>query len=191
MKHLFFPIAIILMALLFAMALFGCAPNQTPATKAAIQQVQQQTQIDQAKIDAQAQLSAARAKANPLLHPLSNSNAVVKKAQAPLGLIATIAFLAFAVGVGLYFTPLSAFSKILVPLGGSVAALSFIGLIALPFFPWVIGGGAALLVGLLVYEIIRYKSLKGAIQGFEEDLGLASAKIVPVPVAIPVQLTHT
>lgn len=165
---------------LFSMAICGCSP-QTAATHAAIVATQQQSQVDIATEKAKAALLAQKAKDNPVAHPIASATAAVQVAQKPLGLIATVAFIACAVGVGLYFyTPLSWLSKILVPVGGAVSAFSFFGVIALPFLPWVFVGLTVLVVGLVIYEVIRAKSLKGGIEDLESDIGFGSTAIPSV-----------
>ena len=121
----------------------------------------------------------------PVSHPIQNLNQVTVKAQQSLGKTAIVGGIVFAVGVGLLFTSLSTVSKILVPVGGAVCGLSYLGIIALPIFPWVVGGAAVLAVGLFAYEVYRAKSLKGGIEDLETDIGLsAGTKAAPVEVKL-------
>lgn len=186
MKNLMFVVLITLVCLLGGMALFGCGPHPTAQTQSQITQIQQDNLVDVAAEQAKARLQQQQAADNPAAHPIIAASNAVKTAQKPLGLIATISFLIAAVGVGLYFTPLSAFSKIIVPVAGGVSAFSFFGVIALPFFPWVGLGAVVLVLGLFIYEVIRAKSLKGGIEATEGffDQGF---HIVPstAPLAIP------
>lgn len=133
-----------------------------------------------------------------MTHPFTSTNVTVKRLQRPLEEIAVISFILLAVSIGLAFTALSVISKIAVPVTGSVALLSFTGVIALPFLPWVLGGVAVLAVGLIVYEFIRYKSLKAVVANVESLFGSSTAgstaPILPHPSMIfptPVMLVHT
>lgn len=131
-------------------------------------------------------------------HPFVAATVTVQKAQTSLRVLGLLAFAAFAVGVGLYFTPLSWLSTIAVPVAGSVAALSYIGAIAVPFFPIVIYSAGGLVLLLIVYELIHAKgNVKTAFTDLEEDVGLKTAPEVPAlkvsstVVPTPVQLVHT
>jgi len=108
-------------------------------------------------------------------HPFTSTNITVSRLQKPLEVVATLSFVLLAVSIGLAFTALSVISKVAVPVTGSVALLSFTGVIALPFLPWVLGGVAVLAVGLIVYEFIRYKSLKAVVVNVESLFGSSTA----------------
>lgn len=171
------------MAMVFALA--GCRASATNAaihdlnnrTAVSVAQVTAQNKVDVAKAAAKGKLQDAQASATPVSHPIAAANQATKRLQVPLEVIATVAGIAFAVFVGLLFTPLSFVSKIGLPVAGCVAGLSYFGAIALPFFPWVLAAAAALLLGLFVYEIIRYRSLKKAVAAIESDIGLTPATI--------------
>jgi len=136
--------------------------------------------VDLAKAKAAAALATANASAKPVAHPIVSTNITIAKMQKPLATIAVISFILLAVSIGLAFTALSVISKIAVPVTGSVAVLSFGGVIALPFLPWVIGGASVVAVGLIVYEIIRYKgSVTSVVQAVKKDLGITSSTAVP------------
>jgi len=126
----------------------------------------------------------ALGESDPLRHPIKAITAYVKKFEKPLITLTVIAVVALGVGIGLYFTPLSWISTILVPVAGSVAAVSFTGLVSLPVFPWFALGLIALGVSLVIYELYYTKSLPGAITALKSLFGFKSTPTT-------VQLTHT
>lgn len=170
------------MLLALLLAIFyaaGCAAAgnsklETRNSKQTVAQIQAQAKIDVATADAKNHVNDTKA-GSPVTHPIDSTNKTVKELQVPLKIVATIAAIAFAVGVGLYLTPLSWLSTILVPVTGATAALCYFGAIALPFFPWVLGAAAVIVIGLLIYEWIHYKSLPAAISAVESDLDPASS----------------
>ena len=51
---------------------------------------------------------------------------------------------------------------------GAVAVLSLAGVIALPFFPWIVLAAAVGAVGIIVYEIVRFISLPKAMASWRQ-----------------------
>ena len=143
--------------LLAAGSLAGCGSSEATHRKAT-------------KIADTAAVADAKAEANPMAHPVRSAEVAVKKLRAPLGIICLGAFVSLAVSIGLLWTPLSVISKTAVPVCGSVTVVSLFGLIALPFFPWILLALAAGAIGLFVYEVIRARSLAGGVMAIESDL---------------------
>lgn len=82
--------------------------------------------------------------------------------------ILTIAIVVLGAGFGLYLTPLSWLSTFVVPIAAGVVTTSLFGLIALPWFPWLIGGGAVLLLALFLYELYVEKSIGGVFSALKK-----------------------
>jgi hypothetical protein len=165
-RKLWFSLAASLSLVLVISCIAGC---QSKATRDAIQQSQEQYQIAKAQVEnddklaadkatADAQVKDAQAKANPTGHPFRAASVTANEARKPLGFIATVAFLICLGSIGLAFTPLSFISKVLVPVSGIVTFGSFVGVIVLPLFPYVVIGGGVLLLALVAYEAYRYRN---------------------------------
>jgi hypothetical protein len=157
----FYRVAALLVVLLGGMALLATAGcwNVDPSLKAQVKLLHQKAAV-----------AEASAEASPTKHPFAAANSTVKKLRAPLIVINLIAFVALAVSIGLLWTPLSIISKTAVPVCGAVSVLTLFGLIALPFFPWILLAAAIGAVALIVYEIIRFKSLPAALAAFEKEI---------------------
>lgn len=56
---------------------------------------------------------------------------------------------------------------------------SLTGLIALPFFPWILLAIVAIGIGPFIYEIVRTKSVGGAIDALEADLKSVTGETAP------------
>lgn len=175
-------IALILISLL-ALALDGCVET-APQTKAAVQQIQQKSQIDLAKQQADAALAAAKAKTHPTLHVVTSVDQIVSAVRAALLPIFILSVVVLGGSIGLAFSPLSFVSKISLPISAAIAGLSLLNLIAMPFLPWGLLAGAVVAAAVLIYEIVRYKSLPKGIAGFEADLGLRAGSAANAQAAL-------
>lgn len=151
--------------------------NQTAKLQAA--RAKAQSKVDVAKVNAKAAVDRAKANHSPVSHPLTSTNQTTKRLQKPWEIIATIAGIAFAVFVGLCFTPFSAVSKLGMPIAGAVAAIGYLNVITLPFLPWVLLGAAVLLLTLIIYELVRYKSISKAATAIGADLGFNHSSTSP------------
>lgn len=100
----------------------------------------------------------------------------------------TIAFIVLGGSFGLAFTSLSWLSTFTIPVAAGVLATSLFGLIALPFFPWVIGGVVVLAVGLFLYEWKVNKTFAGAVKGTENLLGVSKTASAPASSTGPIQV---
>ena len=132
----------------------GLAPHIAREAEQSIQTTQDNAAIAAANVRAQAKIKDAQAIANPIAHPIVATAQAIKKIRTPLIIINVIAFVLLGVSIGLMWTPLSLVSKTAVPVCGAVAVLSLAGVIALPFFPWIVLAAAVGAVGIIVYEIV-------------------------------------
>lgn len=152
----------------------GCDPTLTPQTKQTIGQIQQKNAVDVAKAKADATLKSTKAAANPLAHPFTANADAAKQARGLFLPVAVISLLVAGGFIGLCFTPLSWFSKIGLPIAAGVCGVSWFGVFALPFLPWVglaVGVGV---IGLFVWELSRaHWKLPEALKDIEQDLGIA------------------
>lgn len=164
-------VLVVFFALLLALLCGGCQPQpkQSAATKQTIDTGHQKADVAAGKIQDQAKVDAAEVQVDPAKHPWKSLGRVILVARSTLVPFAIISFLALAAAFGLTFTPLSFISKIALPIAASVFAFSFGGIIALPFLPWIVGVMLLGLIGLAVYEIIRYKNIRKAAQAIEEQ----------------------
>lgn len=110
-------------------------------------------------------------------HPFVATTDSVTKLRAPLFPIFVLSLVAAAVFLGLEFTTeFSWLGKIGIPVSVAVCGASLLGIIALPFLPWVLLAGVIAAVLFVAYELIRAKGkLKTAVSDAEEDLGLSSS----------------
>lgn len=96
---------------------------------------------------------------NPVTHPLAHAAAVTQKAETPLLLTAGLAGVIALGSIGLMFTSFSAISKISLPVSACVCLGSYAGVLALPIFPWVLGGAGVVFLVIAGYELWRkYKA---------------------------------
>lgn len=100
----------------------------------------------------------------------------------------TIAVIVLGGSFGLWFTPLSKLSTFAIPIAAGVVATSLFGLIAVPFFPLVIGGVLALFLLLFAYEWYVNKTFAGAVKGTENALGVSKTASAPMSSTGPVQV---
>jgi hypothetical protein len=77
-----------------------------------------------------------------------------------LEIISVLAFVALGVFVGLLFTPLSLVSKLGIPISGSVAVISYAGILVIPFVKWIL---PVAIVGLVIYELIVNDALSAGL----------------------------
>jgi hypothetical protein len=154
----------------------GCV-ELDPQTKAQVHQIQQKQAVDAAKAKAAQAAKDAAAKANPTAHPLTANAQAVKKTRDWLLPIGGISLLVVGAFIGLSFTPLSFISKIGLPVAAGVCAVSWFGVLALPFFPWVGAGVGVCIVALFVYELARaHWKLPDALKAIENDIGFAKLR---------------
>lgn len=159
-RNLFWLVLCVL-ALLVITAPLGCQ-TLDPATKAAIQQIQDQSKTALAKAQAAADLAAQNAKNNPTGHPLGAGNQVVVEVHKPLLAATGISTLAFLVGLGLWVaskfaatlgTLFYGLASIIAPIGGTVAGGCWTLIFLLPWWPWILLSVALGVVGIVVYHL--------------------------------------
>jgi hypothetical protein len=163
--------------LMLAVLLAGCVDAQT---RQAIQTIQDQAKITQAKADAATKAAQAAADANPAAHPQQAAENVAKGVRSWSALILVLALVACGVFLGLKFTALSPISSIGLPVSLGVLAASFTGAIFIPWLvnPWVELAIAACAIGFGIYEIIINKGKIGSIvTSIESDLKPTIAKV--------------
>jgi hypothetical protein len=175
--------------LMIAVLLAGCVDAQT---KQAIQTIQDQAKITQAKADAATKAAQAAADANPAAHPQQAAENVAKGVRSWSALILVIALVACGVFLGLKFTALSAISSVGLPVSLGVLVVAFGGSVVFPFLvnPYVEIIVGLLVVGFLVFEVIRNKTAVIGIVGQLENeikpaLGIKSPAVAAVPVPPP------
>jgi hypothetical protein len=209
MKH---PVFTALIFLSLVLPIGGCLEkNLDPATAKQVAQIKSQAAKETAQVKADDAVATVKATANPTLHPFKANNDTVSKIRSWLVPVNVLAVVVLGIAVGFCFTgvtPLSWLSKILIPIAAAVAFITLTGILVLPFLPWVIYLAVAVAVGLLIYEIIRYRSgawaqiksdlttaahdLEELVPGdpwslagsFEKPI-LAEAKMILEPVAVP------
>jgi hypothetical protein len=175
-------VAFILAAEFFVGSLAGCS-QLTPPAKQAIQKGHDQAGIEAGKqkdrattrtaqINANGKINDANAVNSPTAHPFAATNSTVKRARIELGGLALLGFIVFVVSMGLRSTALAGIASFGVPIGRSVAVISFATAIALPFIfnPCVAGSvfGGSLI--WLIVEIVKYKSVPAGFEAFEADI---------------------
>ena len=190
MKHNTRMAIVMIEAFVFAL-LFGCT-HLTPQTKQTIEQDQQQSAIDTAKVEDQSAIDIAKEKAkdalsqiqgenSPIAHPIEATNNLVVKLRKPL-IVAVVLFgFLWALEFGLSFTSFNILSPF-APVFRWLAILSLAALIALPFLPLGVAiiGGAFL--GLLIYELVRdHGNVKQAVADTESTLGFGTPASSPAP----------
>jgi len=111
------------------------------------------------------QMAATR----PAAHPITNVETVIAHTQTALTIINIPAFIAALAGLGLVvyglFTsnnPLERIGLLIAAIAGAVAAGTLIGILTLPFLPWVIVGAATLGQAYGAYLLYRRLFVKKA-----------------------------
>ena len=99
---------------------------------------------------------------NPVTHPFQSASDIMKKAQVPMLWVAGLAGVIALGSVGLMFTSFSMVSKVSLPVSATVCLGSYAGVLALPIFPWVLGGAGMLAaVAIGGYELyLKFKKPK-------------------------------
>lgn len=111
---------------------------------------------------------------NPASHPFTNVNSIIRHTQTALEPINVVAFVAFLVALGLLIygaatadKPIEHIGLIVAAIAGTVALGTLLGLVALPFVPWIALGlflaGVGYCVYLLVHKYVTIKPLPQAV----------------------------
>ncbi len=188
-----FCIAIIGVAALVILSVPGCAAADQKAAIAAAQakrtvaESKAKTTVQVNAIEQKSKLDAANAKANPVRHPVLAARQLVIELRVPLEVLSTLAFVALLIGIGLRFiTPLSWLGAIVIPIAASVALGALTGLLVLPFLPWALLALVLLVVGVLAYEVWRYRKLgaRGDVKAVITDFHELADKL-PLPGTAP------
>ncbi len=172
----------LLSLILIATACVGCH-SLSPAAQQTITRGHDAAAVQAAEVKDAGTVAEAKAEVSPAQHPIEAANVEIEKARVPLRFLFIASFIVLAITVGLAFTPLSAISKVAVPVAAATCALSLGGIIALPFFPWVFLGALALVAGLFLYEVFVTKSIGGAVKAVEADFIPETAQH-PAPVTV-------
>lgn len=173
-----------------ALCLAGCATVPSPAAKAQQQAIADKAAVDSDRAKAEAQAkedqakkdlasgkdAAAQATTRPTSHPMTVINVAVAKTETVLWPVMIVSGLLAGVSAGLFFIKsLSWLSKIIFPIACTVAVLSFVGILSLPFLPWALAISLLTLAGLFIYEWVRLGTPAKALGAVEGDLGFTAS----------------
>jgi len=150
-------VALLILALLMAGIPIGCETQPDQQTKAQVQTIVNKSAVAVADQKAADKLAAIKGTDSPVTHPIAAANQSVKALRPWLILLSIIGTVGWilAFGFGAEIPLLTKFSTSF----RWIAVLSLTALFTLPFIPISFFVLAAVFVGLVIYELVKTRSI--------------------------------